>query len=588
MRNYTAKKLQVILLQQLIPDCRIMFSKTLQLKNLPSIYTWKFLAGLGLFLYGLSLMEQVTQRVAGRPFKLFLRKHTNSLPKAIIGGAFITGLIESSSVVIIMLMSFVNAGIISFQNAFGVLIGSNLGTTIDSWFIGTVGFTINLQSYSLPIIAVTSIGMFFSEKRKGVYNALYFIFSIGILLFGFGFMREGAEQLVVKFNIASYSDINLFLVVLVGFLLTVIIQSSSATMAIALTALHAHALTFPAAAAVVIGSEVGTTIKILFSSIKSSAGSKMLAWGDFVFNLFTATIAFILLFPIIYFIQHIVGIKEPLLGLVFFQSFINLLAIILFLPFIRSFSRRIKRIFLKTKTDPTNTFDKEFPQVAELVPEFMYRAADNILKKVLDFHGKIFDVGMLFNSKGFLPAWHSFTRKHGTTNNEYLSIKETEGDYLKYYSGLNDEFLRKEDIKNVERSLASIRQSIHAAKSVHDIREDLKSFHSSANNYLFHQDDLVRNDWGSFIEVYSGLFSFEHETEVENALLLLKKLSFTQYEKHEKEIKIALYSQEINQIEASTLLNVYQEIFSSKKALIRACAFLKLDSDKNGISEFSI
>ncbi|MEO6670326.1 MAG: Na/Pi symporter [Ferruginibacter sp.] len=553
-----------------------------------SIYTWKFLAGLGLFLYGLSLMEQVTKAMAGRPFKLFLRKHTNSLPKAIIGGTFITGLIESSSVIILMLMSFVSAGIISFRNAFGVLIGSNLGTTIDSWFIGTVGFTINLQSYSLPVIALTSIAMFFLEKRKRLHDTLYFIFSLGILLLGFGFMKEGAEQLVIKFNIAAYADLNLLFLVLTGFILTVIIQSSSATVAITLTALHANALSFPAAAAVIIGSEVGTTIKFLFSSIKGSAGSKMLAWGDLFFNLFTAAIAYLFLFPIIYFIQKVVGIREPMLALVFFQSFINLLAIVLFLPFIRPFSNWLERIFSKANGNAEVVFDKELPQVPELVPAFMIRAANNILTRVLAFHSKIFEAGMLDGRKGFLPAWNSFTRKHGSTNNEYLRIKETEGDYLKYCSQLNDEFLSKQDFAGVERSLVSIRQCIHAAKSVHDIREDLKVFRSSANTYLFRQDDLIHQDWETFLKAYNKLFQTGIETGIEDALLRLKETSVDRYNQFGKEVMLALSNKEVDQIEASTLLNVYQEMLSSKKALIRACAFLKSSANVNGAPGMSL
>lgn len=235
-------------------------------------------------------MEQATKKIVGRSFKLFLRNHTNNLLKAILGGTVITGLIQSSSVVILMLMSFVEAGILSFRNALGVLIGSNLGTTVDSWFYATIGFKFNLQSYSLPIIALVSIIMFFTQRRKQLYNSLYFIFSIGILLLGFGFMKEGAEQLVLKFNLTAYADYNLFFILFAGFILTVLIQSSSATIAIALTALHAQALSFPAAACVIIGSEAGTTIKFLISSLQGSPDKRMLAWGDFLFNVFTVII----------------------------------------------------------------------------------------------------------------------------------------------------------------------------------------------------------------------------------------------------------------------------------------------------------
>lgn len=543
-----------------------------------SIGAWKFIAGLGLFLYGLSLMEQVSKQIAGRPFKLLLRRYSKSLPKAIIGGTFITGLIQSSSVVILMLMSFVSAGVISFRNAFGLLIGSNLGTTVDSWFVATVGFTFNLQSYSLPVIGVTAIAMFFSKKRKRLYNSLYFVFSIGILLLGFGFMREGAGQLMIKFNIAAYADLNLFLILLIGFLVTVVIQSSSATVAIALTALHTHALTFPAAAAVIIGSEVGTTIKILFSSINSQPAAKMLAWADFIFNLFTAVVSFILLFPIIYLIQHIIRIQDPLIGLVFFQSFINLLSIILFLPLIGSFSNSLERFISKKQKYNGNKFNKDTAPIPELLPAFMQHAAGLILDRVLEFLKKIFETDTPNNKSSFLPALHSFTRIHGTTNTAYINIKEAEGEYLAYYGAINEEDLSKEAYRDANRYIDSIRQSIHAAKAVHDIRHDLKTFHNSADNYLFEKDEQMSQEWGSFNTAYMKLFELVNDDDIKKAVIQLEESTLGQYKVHEQETKMALYKQEIQQIDASTLLNVYQEILSSQKALLRAFSFLKLNT----------
>ena len=541
--------------------------------------TWKFLAGLGLFLYGLSLMEAITKRSAGRRFKLFLQKNTQSLSKSIIGGTVITGLIQSSSVIILMLMSFVEAGIISFRNALAVLIGSNLGTTVDSWFIATVGFKFNLQAYSLPIIAVTAITMFFSQRRKQLYDMLSFIFSIGILLLGFGFMKDGAEQLVVRFDIARYADANLLFIILAGFMVTVLIQSSSATMAIALTALNAHALTFPAAACIILGSEVGTTIKILLTSIRASVGSRMLAWSDFIFNIFTVIIAFLFLYPIIHFIKNIVGLHDPLIGLVFFQSFINLLSIILFLPFIHSFSKKIERWFLKSGkkgrvgNDPL--IDAASPQV------IMQKAGNDILISVLNFNNKIFVAAPQLDAHEFISTLRSFTRKHGTTDIEYDLIKEKEGRYLKFYIDLNSEDLDKQEYKNVNNFLSSMRQSIHAAKSAHDIRHDLKMFLSSANDFLFGQSVLAAGDWQKFYHQYLQLFNEQETSLTSDQLLNLKSISNNQYESHKKEIAAALFKHEIEQLDASTLLNVYQEMFSSKKALLRALALLKLADNEN-------
>ena len=529
-----------------------------------------------MFLYGIRLMEQVTKRIAGRSFKLFLRQHTGNLAKAIFGGTIITGLIQSSSVVILMLMSFVEAGVISFRNALGLLIGSNLGTTADSWFIATVGFKFNLQAYSLPIIAITGLIMFFTEKRRQLYDSLYFIFSMGILLLGFGFMKEAAEQLVLKFDIASYAGYNLFFILIIGFFLTVLIQSSAATVAIALTALHAHALAFPAAACLIIGSELGTTIKIVFGSLRGNAESKMLAWGDFFFNLITVIFSFSLLSWIIIFIREIVGIKDPLIGLVFFQSFINLMSIILFLPFIRLFSHWLAKMFHKKKQVSTDSFNIQIPVIPKLAPVVLHKAGMNILQRVLKFHSKIFGLEVPSHSNILWNKIKTFTRIHGTTDNEYFLIKETEGDVLKYYIALQKDELTKEEYENINRTILAVRQTIHAAKSVYDIKHNLRTFHSSGNNYLFHVYTLFREEWQVFETDCSRLLTEKNEDELRMAVESSMKLAFKQFEANKCSIEKPLEYQKLDKMEASTLLNVYHEILSSKKALLRAVALLNL------------
>ena len=160
------------------------------------INTWVFLAGLGLFLYGMNLMEQVLKGISGRSFKLFLRKYTRSLPKSIIGGAVITGLVQSSSVVSLIVLAFVESGVISFRNALGVILGSNLGTTFDSWIVASVGFKLDIESYALPTVAITAIGMYFISNRSKVHRYFQLFFALGLLFFGLGLMKDGAEEMI--------------------------------------------------------------------------------------------------------------------------------------------------------------------------------------------------------------------------------------------------------------------------------------------------------------------------------------------------------------------------------------------------------
>src|SRR5688572_24385198 len=119
---------------------------------------WKSLAGVAIFLLGMKFLEDSLRQLAGRPFKLFLKKQTSNKLKAIGGGAIVTGLLQSSSVVGLMVLAFVGAGVITMQNALAIFLGANLGTTINSWIVALLGFKFNIESFALPITAVAGIG----------------------------------------------------------------------------------------------------------------------------------------------------------------------------------------------------------------------------------------------------------------------------------------------------------------------------------------------------------------------------------------------------------------------------------------------
>ena len=128
---------------------------------------WEFLAGLGIFLLAMALMENSLEELAGRSFKKFLRQYTNHPVKAVFSGVFITIILQSSSVVSLMVLAFVGAGIIELRNAIGIVIGSNLGTTLTGWLVAYFGFSFNIESFALPFIAIGGLSMvFFAQKKR--------------------------------------------------------------------------------------------------------------------------------------------------------------------------------------------------------------------------------------------------------------------------------------------------------------------------------------------------------------------------------------------------------------------------------------
>lgn len=373
---------------------------------------WKFIAGIGFFLYGLQLMDQALTKLSGRSFKLFLRNSTSSVIKAIAGGTLLTAFLQSSSVIALITLGFVEAGMIPFKNALAVIMGSNLGLTMTGWIVATVGFKMNIENLALPGLAISTIAMFFLKKRKNLFNIFRVFFAVSLLFYGLAFMKDTSGSFVQKLNIAQYKDQPLFIFVVIGFIITSMVQSSSATMAIALTALYSKAISFPAAAAVIIGAELGTSIKTLVAGLNGSGEKKRAAFGNFYFNIATVLLAFTFLPFLIRFITDILGLNDPLVGLAFFQSLINLLAILIFLPFLNIYSKWLQRQF--SKSDIQESFINPALSVSGDEPAMLKDEIQNLLERNLDFHDMVMDINVP-EDNGILDHFKSFARVSGST-----------------------------------------------------------------------------------------------------------------------------------------------------------------------------
>lgn len=541
---------------------------------------WKFLAGLGLFLYGMNLMEHVLKKVSGRSFKLFLKKYTQNLFKSIAGGALVTGLVQSSSVVSLLVLAFVGAGIITYRNALGVILGSNLGTTLTSWIVATVGFKLNIESFSLPVIAFTAIVMFFVHRRKKIYNILRIFFSIGILFLGIGFMKTGAESLVGTFDLGILMQYNTLVFVVAGFILTTIIQASSASVAIALTALNANAIGLPAAAAFVIGSELGTTIKIVLAASHGLPDKKRVAWGNFTFNITTTLVAYLTLPWLLYFIQEILLIHDPLIALVFFQSAINLLTIVLFVPLIGPLAKWLEGRFRHNVQRETSFISRDLPIVGELVIDALSQETRLLIMKTVEFLNHVLS---LYSPTGFLQ---SLTQTADTTENLYERLKKIEGEILHYYATLQPEDLDREQYNQVNQYITAIRHAIHAAKSIKDIQHNLKDLSNSGNDVLHEHYTTLQNNWNTFDASFHHLLGITENKLLFEELTLAMKVAFSVQMKHNTAIVAALKERRLTEIDASTLMNVEREVLSGKKSLLRALSHLKLTHAQADVFEF--
>ncbi|MDH5719304.1 MAG: Na/Pi symporter [Spirochaetia bacterium] len=277
--------------------------------DIPSIIT--LLGGLAVFLYGMKLMSESLQSVAGDSLKSILGKITTNRFAGVLSGLWITTFIQSSSATTVMVVSFVNAGLLSLKQSIGMIMGANIGTTVTAWIVAILGFKFKISSFALPAIV---IGLLFTFRKKdgsvGWGNTLI---GFGLLFLGLSFMKsaipDAAKNPEAFAFLSGWADFGILSVIIfigIGTILTIIIQSSSATTTLTLTLAFTGNIPIHGALAMILGENIGTTITAFIASFAGNAESKKAALAHTLFNVFGVVWAVALFYPFIEFIDFIV------------------------------------------------------------------------------------------------------------------------------------------------------------------------------------------------------------------------------------------------------------------------------------------
>lgn len=533
---------------------------------------WKFIAGLGLFLFGMFMLEEGIKALSGRAFKKFLRKHTKNKIKAILSGTLITAIVQSSSVVSLMTLAFVGAGVIKLSNAIGIILGSNLGTTITGWIVVTLGFKVDIESFALPCVGLGGLGLIFLAKSERFSNISKLVVGFGFLFLGLDYMKLSISGLAETFDMSLYADYGLFVFALIGLVLTAIIQSSSATMVITLSALSAGIINFEMAAAIVVGADLGTTVTVLIGGLGKTLSKRQVAFSHFFFNVIVATIGFVFLYGFIALVKDVIGIEDGLMGLVAFHTSINLVGVILFFPFVGLFAKLLKRMFKEKSTSTSNFINKVSIKVPEAALTALRDETLSIIKKTVRLNVK----GMGIKDKELIKKL-AITDRHNLLwmpleNYEdlYNSLKQLEGEMIKYYVGIQKLKLVNDESEYLNQLIVSIRNSSLSAKSIKDIRHNLIDFSGAVDGFLHDQyKNLLARQVRFYTEYYRVLSRIDESTTLEEVIdlfVLIKEL--------DHEFLINVYSEmenrKFSEVAVSSLFNANREVYDSNKAMVMA------------------
>lgn len=540
---------------------------------------WHLAAGLGLFLFGMHHLEKALQLLAGRSFKVFLREHTSHPVKGVFAGLLTTVAMQSSTVVSLLVLALVGTGILTLASAIAIVFGANLGSTATGWIVASIGFKLDIEVLSLPLIAAGGLGVVWSGTGGRRLGMSQFLVGLGLMFLGLDFMKSGAAAATAMFDPQALAGYPLLVFLMAGLLVTAIVQASSATIMIALSALYASAISLEAAAAVAIGADLGTTLTAVLASLAGTVAKKRVALAIVIFNVVANAIAFVFLGPLLNVVTGVLGISDPLFALVAFHSLFNLLGILLFLPFIGLLARWLEGWLTSEKHALLRHIKKSDAAVPEAAIENLSRETYRLIDQAAALNQ--LSLGLrpyrTFYASGEDRRDVRVFAHDANQDACYTELKELEGSIIAFALAVQAQPSDPAVAARLNQIIPSIRNAVHSAKSIRDTQHDLQQFRDSANDHFNEYYDRFRSMVRDFYDAYDALRNASQPAHYFELLTSLKTRNDSLHRSMHANIYREAAAGMLSEAEISTLLNVNREIYVSGQNLLTALADALLD-----------
>ncbi|MDX1295745.1 MAG: Na/Pi symporter [Sulfurimonadaceae bacterium] len=460
-------------------------------------------AGVAIFMVGMVFLEDGFKRFAGGMLEEFLKRTTDTLMKAIFSGFFVTSIVQSSSLVAVIAISFLSAELIGLAQAIGIIFGSNIGTTTTAWIIAAFGVKVKIAYYAMPMIVFGVALRFFNGKTAQGFGPV--LLGLGFVFLGIGYMKEGFDTLKEGIDLAQFAMpglMGIMLYMLVGIVATVVIQSSSATMAIIITALATGQIVYINALALAIGANIGTTVTAIIGAMASNENGKRLALAHLIFNMVTASIAVIFLYQLAALVDTLAasfGIDDEnyVLKLALFHTIFNLIGVLTVAPFTTQLVTFLKGRF---GSKPLNKGRPKFldasvielpgPALAALAKE-----TDRLYEKAIKAltHALLLRRHDVWSDRPIYEVVADSQQSVSVNVDDYYreTIKVLYGEILKYsvmaQSNMNDA-----EQNRVYQYKIACRNIVEALKHVKELNKNIVRNLKSANSYISAEYDGIR------------------------------------------------------------------------------------------------
>lgn len=547
-------------------------------------------AGVAIFLFGMLLLEDGLKSFSGSTLEGILQKSTNRLYKSVSFGVITTSIVQSSSLVSVLSISFLSAGLITLGGAIGVIFGANLGTTTGAWLVAGLGLKVDIAAYAMPMFVFGIILIL--QKFKPLQGLGYILAGLGFLFLGIAYMKEGFEAFKDSLDLAHLGVTGikgLFIFTLVGVVATVIMQSSHATLVLIITALAAGQISYENALALAIGANIGTTITALLASISSSIDGKRLAIAHLIFNMVTALIAIIFIEPLMLMVDVLsyyldISMRDYTLKLALFHTLFNLIGVMALLPFVNSLVKFLERIMRsthplsQTSIDTTHYLNNSvlaLPHTAmvALIQEskHLYENGFKIIARGLNLKKRFITSSMEIDEvikqiQDPIDIDELYTRR----------IKGIYGDIIDFATKAQVE-MPKNQIDVIYKLKLANRDIVEAIKNTKHLQKNLLKYSGSHNIYIKEQYDIMRKNLAKLLRNIHIVSS----TNEEDVIVLLLSKSKIQMEKYDilsngvldNLIRQGLISNEM----ATSLMNDSTYAYNITKSLVAMAEILFVD-----------
>jgi phosphate:Na+ symporter len=521
---------------------------------------WKFLAGLGLFIFSMNMVERSLRGFSGRSVQKFIQKQAQYPFRILIASIIITALLQSSSLLLMLVLTYCSAGILPVSAALLATLGANVGTTLDTWLIVFLGFEVHLEKVIYPMIGFSSILLAVSQEKSKVSALASFLMGLSVLLLSL-------EWLKYSLNVNSsvipiwLKNGHYLLFIPAGIILTAIIQSSLATAAIALSAIYHGVISFDQAAALVIGAETGTTLKFLLASTGSTIAKKKVAYANFYINLATTFLATLLLPTVIWLIREKMGLKNELYALAALQTSFNLLSMALFIPFLSKAETILNNQFGQNSPASVQFLNSTGSDISNLLHP-AYLEVLHLFNHVLSWNKFVLQISQSNEDKN----WRTFFRTQNT-DHFYREIKMLEGEILEFLSKTENREAINQMPEKRRHLINSCRYLGRSAKCLKDIQHNLSEFEIGINETISTSILKIKKHSKELIQLLEMSTKDAQVIKLnENLLTENKKL----YESYNDELVTLLSKGSISELDMANLLNINREMYESNKAMLKA------------------